>query len=129
MNFEEKKLTVLVVEDDPGSLKLMYLYLKNDFIILSANSVESAKQQISDNEVDIILLDLSLEGDEHGLDFVRFLRKEKAWMKLPVIAVSAHVFESDRLNAFNAGCDDFLNKPVYRAAVIEKINQYLIGNS
>jgi len=72
----------------------------------------------------LILLDLSLVGDEDGLDLVRWMKKTEKWKDTPVIATTAHAFTTDRDNCMNAGCNDYLSKPISRAELTERVAHY-----
>ncbi len=120
-----KKPLVLLVEDDPSSQKLTKFFLKAKFDIYFAVSVKEAKEQLKKYPIDLILLDLSLVGNEDGLDLVRWMRKTKTWQKTPVVAVTAHAFTTDRDNCLAAGCNDYLTKPIKREELIEKLGEYL----
>lgn len=119
------KYTILAVEDDATSQSLLRFYLQNSYKLHFADSVDSAREILDRQPVDLILLDLSLAGDEDGLDLVRSLRPQERWKNLPILAVTAHAFTSDRDNCLEAGCTDFLSKPVGRHRLLEKIATYL----
>jgi CheY-like chemotaxis protein len=57
-------------------------------------------------------MDISLAGEEDGLSLTRRLRREEAFAKLPILAVTAYAFPEDRPKALAAGCTDYLSKPV-----------------
>ncbi|MCH7732203.1 MAG: response regulator [Candidatus Marinimicrobia bacterium] len=120
-----EKQQVLLVEDDPNSQRLIEYFLKGQYNICFAVSVDEAKQQLQQNQVDLILLDLSLVGNEDGLDLVRWMRKTKTWQKTPVIATTAHAFTKDRDNCIAAECNDYISKPIKREKLLEKIKQQL----
>ena len=67
---------------------------------------------------------VTVTRDEDGLNLVRQLRSEEKWRGMPVVAITAHAFVTDREEALNAGCNDFITKPVSRSTLIEKIVQY-----
>jgi PAS domain S-box-containing protein len=115
---------ILVVEDDKDAQQLINFYLRNEYNIWFAASVANAKSLIETYSIGLILLDLSLEGDEDGLNLVRQLRSEEKWRGMPVVAITAHAFITDREEALKAGCNDFITKPVSRSTLIEKIVQY-----
>lgn len=121
----EKKPLILLVEDDLSSQKLLSFYLKRYYDSCVAVSVEKAKQMLKSEPVELILLDLSLIGVEDGLDLTRYLRKTKRWKEIPIIATTAHVFETDREKCFAAGCNDYLAKPIKQMDLLEKIKQYV----
>lgn len=120
-----ERQTILVVEDDPNSQKLAGFTLKKDYEVCFAASVAEAKRVLGDHDVSLILLDLSLAGDEDGLDLARWLRSEQKWVETPVIALTAHAFTSDRERCIEAGCTDFLTKPFRRTQLLEKIDTLL----
>lgn len=116
------KTCILVVEDDPNSQKLAELTLKHDFDLHFADSVYDAKQVLEEHTIDLILLDLSLKGNEDGLDLARFVRSESSYAITPIIALTAHAFTSDRDRCLEAGCNEFMTKPFRRMELIENIN-------
>jgi CheY-like chemotaxis protein/nitrogen-specific signal transduction histidine kinase len=120
-----EKQQVLLVEDDASSQKLTEFFLKDKFDIYFADSVKKAKQQLKKYPIDLILLDLSLIGNEDGLDLVRWMRKTNTWEKTPVIATTAHAFTKDRDNCTAAGCNDYISKPIKRKKLLEKMKQQL----
>jgi len=77
------------------------------------------------NAVELVLLDLSLIGNEDGLDLVRWMRKTKTWKETPVIATTAHAFTKDRDNCLTAGCNDYLSKPMKRENLLKKIKEFV----
>ena len=103
---------LLVVEDDVENQKLIEIYLKRKFKISVCDSEDSFYDQIKNNKFDIFLVDISLRGKKDGLQLIKELRKSADYSNAPIICISAHVFPKDRRNAFNAGVDDFIARPV-----------------
>ena len=122
---ESSRMSILVVEDDPNSQKLARFTLSKDYDLHFADSVSDAKDVLNTEVVQLILLDLSLRGDEDGLDLARYLRGEDKWLKIPIIALTAHAFTSDRDRCLEAGCSDFMTKP-FRLAELKETIQHLI---
>ncbi|NQV38791.1 MAG: response regulator [Candidatus Marinimicrobia bacterium] len=118
-----EKPLVLLVEDDPDTHKLMGVFLRDQYEIDVADSVAGAKQKMKKNSPELVLLDLSLVGNEDGLDLVRWMRKTKTWKKTPVVATTAHAFTKDKENCIVAGCNDYLSKPMNREKLLEKISK------
>jgi two-component system cell cycle response regulator DivK len=85
---------------------------------------EDALQAIPNALPDIIFMDVRLPGIT-GLDVTRELRTQDKLKKLPIIALTAYEMPADRQAALDAGCDDFLAKPVRFQAVEELIRRYL----
>jgi PAS domain S-box-containing protein len=121
----DEKPLVLVVEDDPNSQKLTEYFLRDMYNVCFATTVEEAKRRLKKYPVRSVLLDLSLDGNEDGLDLVRWMRKTKTWYVTPVIAATAHALIKDRDNCLAAGCNDYLAKPVKREKLLEKINAFV----
>ena len=119
------RMSILVVEDDPNSQKLASFTLSKDYELHFADSVSDAKDVLKSEAVQLILLDLSLRGDEDGLDLARYLRGKDKWQKIPIIALTAHAFTSDRDRCLEAGCSDFMTKP-FRLAELKETIQHLI---
>ncbi|MCF7923145.1 MAG: response regulator, partial [Candidatus Marinimicrobia bacterium] len=123
---EVSRMSILVVEDDPNSQKLASFTLSKDYNLHFADSVADAKDVLNAQKVQLILLDLSLRGDEDGLELARFLRKDETkWLKVPIIALTAHAFTSDRDRCMEAGCNDFMTKP-FRLAELKETIQHLL---
>ncbi|NOX86303.1 MAG: PAS domain-containing protein [Chlorobi bacterium] len=120
-----EKHRILVVEDELSSQKLIVAFLKEDYDVSIAVSVQEAKQQLKEHRVHLVLLDLSLEGRENGLDLVNWMRKTKTWKRIPVIATTAHALPTDRENCMKAGCNDYSSKPLKRKNLLKKIRSYL----
>ncbi|NQV13825.1 PAS domain S-box protein [bacterium] len=121
----DSRYQILHVEDDPNSQKLVGLYLKATCDLFFAESVSEALDILNEQNVDLILLDLSLRGDEDGLDLAIKLRKTKKWRDLPIVAVTAHAFIADREKVMKNGCTDYLSKPISRIDLLDKIEQHV----
>ncbi|NQU28350.1 MAG: response regulator, partial [Candidatus Marinimicrobia bacterium] len=118
------KPVVLLVEDDLHNRRALEVILNQKYETPYAVSVEEAKKQLREYKVELIILDLSLEGDEDGLDLVAYMKAKKRLKDIPVIAVTAHAFPTDRENVLNAGCDDYMSKPIDIKKLLEMISEY-----
>jgi two-component system, cell cycle response regulator DivK len=87
---------------------------------------EDALKAIPTDVPDIIFMDVRLPGIT-GLDVTRALRKDDKLKALPIIALTAYAMPADRQAALDAGCDDFLAKPVRYQAVEDIIRRYLVA--
>ena len=102
------KLLILVVEDDPSIRKLITTTLKaHEYRYLSAANGQSAILEASSHNPDIVLLDLGLPD----MDGVEIIRKIRAWSNMPIIVISARSEDSDKIEALDAGADNYLTKP------------------
>lgn len=99
---------ILVVEDDKSVKNLITTTLKaHDYRFLSACNGEMAILDASSHNPDIILLDLGLPD----LDGVEVIRRIRSWSNVPIIVISARSEDTDKIEALDAGADDYLTKP------------------
>lgn len=102
------KPLILVVEDDPPVRNLITTTLKtNDYRYLSAENGRSAILEASSHNPDIVLLDLGLPD----MDGVKVIENIRSWSNLPIIVISARSEDADKIEALDAGADDYLTKP------------------
>ncbi len=122
---EENRKTVLIVEDDENAQRLFGLFLKNDYEVHFATTVEEGRNILDTTPLDLVVTDLSLVGGEDGLALVKWVREDDRFSELPVIALTAHAFVSDREKCMDAGCNDFITKPIFRSQLLEIIQKNL----
>ena len=102
------KLTILIVEDDSSVRNLMTTTLKtHDYHYLTAPNGQSAIMVASTHNPDIVLLDLGLPD----LDGVEVIRTIRSWSNMPILVISARSEDADKIQALDAGADDYLTKP------------------
>ena len=102
------KTLILVVEDDIPVQNLMMTTLKaHDYKYLLAGNGEAAIMEASSHNPDIILLDLGLPD----MDGIEVIRKIRTWSNVPIIILSARSEDTDKIEALDAGADDYLTKP------------------
>ncbi|MFQ6605286.1 MAG: PAS domain S-box protein [Fidelibacterota bacterium] len=123
----ERHYRILIVEDDINSQKLAEFILKPHKTFVR-ETVSDSWELLQKEEIDIVLLDLSLKGNEDGLALVRKIRTTENVEHLPVVALTAHAFTEDRERCFNAGCNDFLTKPIQREQLHATLNQLMDKN-
>lgn len=102
------KRLILVVEDDRPVQNLMTTTLKaHDYRYLTAMNGETAILETASYNPDIILLDLGLPD----MDGIEVIRKIRTWSNVPIIIISARSEDTDKVEALDAGADDYLTKP------------------
>ncbi len=102
------KPLILIVEDDPPIRNLINVALEShDYRALTAAGAGSALLEATSHNPDIMLLDLGLPD----LDGVEVIRKIRSWSNMPIIVISARSDDSDKIEALDAGADDYLTKP------------------
>ena len=101
-------LLVLVVEDDAPVRNLISTTLKTrGYEYLVAKNGESAIMEASSHNPDVVLLDLGLPD----IDGVDVIKKIRTWSEMPIIVISARAEDKDKIDALDAGADDYLTKP------------------
>ena len=113
---------ILVAEDNDSNFILMTYILKKYYEYDRARNGQEAVDLVEKNAYDMVLMDIKMPVLD-GLSATKAI-KEKC-PNLPVIALTANAFDSDRQSAFEAGCDDFLSKPVSSELCLQTIRKYL----
>lgn len=122
---EEEKATILIVDDNEMTLQVLTHYLKGfGFKILGTQNGEEALQQASENQPDLILLDIIFPGID-GFEICRRLKRDQKTKEIPVIFMTALSDTSDKVKAFEAGAADYIMKPHHYAEVITRVNTHL----
>jgi len=117
--------TILVVDDKPANLAILANMLEPlGFNILKATSGQAGLQLALTQRPDMILLDLRMPEID-GFEVARRLRADPVGQELTVIAVSASVQSDIRQQSLNAGCNDFLEKPVIQEDLCALLGKYL----
>ncbi len=102
------KTLILVVEDDRPIRNLIVTTLKtHDYKYLAAENGSSAILEASSHHPDIVLLDLGLPD----MEGVEVIKKIRTWSNMPIIVISARSEDTDKIEALDAGADDYITKP------------------
>ena len=99
---------VLVVDDDPQILRAVRTSLQgHSYEVLTAGNGETALDLLPDSDVDLIVLDLGLPG----IGGQEVIKRVRAWSEVPIIVLSVRGGQLDKVDAFDAGADDYVTKP------------------
>ena len=113
---------VLLVEDSADNqLLIQKILAKRGAKVTFANNGEEGVRQALTGAYDLILMDIQMPILD-GYAAVRKLRKEN--FQGPIIAITAHATEEERQRCMQAGCSDYLSKPIDRAQLFEKVALY-----
>lgn len=116
------KPVILVVDDQPQNIELLEAYLApQGYEIIKAANGEEALGKLSGNQIDLILLDVMMPGMD-GFEVARRVRQDNL---LPIILVTALRETEDRIKGIEAGCDDFLSKPVDKTELLARVKSLL----
>jgi len=115
-----KNIKVMIVDDATDNLLLLEMMLEEKFEIITASSGKECLALIEQAIPDILLLDVNMP-EMTGYEVCTRLRQEPTTRLLPVIFVSAMINTEERLAGFEAGGDEYVNKPVDENELLEKI--------
>jgi PAS domain S-box-containing protein len=121
----ESKPLVLVVEDDKDTITYMKIVLGQRYETLWADSSEQVWEILSERMPDIILMDISLQGTKSGIAITQDIRADSRVCKIPILAVTAHAFPQDRAKCLDAGCNEYIRKPVNRKDLFAMMKELL----
>lgn len=114
--------TILVVEDTELNIDLIIQLLEDDFNLIIARDGEQGVRMTRENNPDLILMDISLPIMD-GYESTRKIRETHP--VVPIIGLSAHAMSGHEQKAKEAGCNDYLTKPINDQLLFDMLNQYL----
>lgn len=116
---------ILIVEDNLSSHEFFLIVLrKTKVTIISAYDGMDAIKMVKENpQVDLVLMDLKMPL-LNGYDATRQIKKIRP--NLPVIAQTAYALSGDKEKALQAGCEDFITKPIKQDILFEVLRRYLV---
>lgn len=117
-----QRKTVLVAEDVDSNFLLLRSLIGNRCNLLWAKHGDEAVSMFKESHPDLILMDIKMPRMD-GLEATRLIRTYSS--EVPIIALTAFAFESDREKALEAGCNDFLTKPISLNALEKVLDKYL----
>lgn len=119
---DDKKLkTILVAEDIQSNFSLVSSLLKNRCILLHAANGQEAVEIVRNQHVDLVLMDMKMPLMD-GRIATTEIRKFNT--RIPIVALTAHAFDADRVAALEAGCDDYLVKPINGAKLMQALKEF-----
>jgi len=116
---------VLVIEDNRDNMTLIVDVLDSlDYEVLQAPDGETGIALARQANPDLILMDLSLPKMD-GWTATRLLKTDSSLRHIPIIALTAHAMVGDRERAIEAGCDDYITKPINLQVLAAKLGEYI----
>ena len=113
---------ILIAEDNDSNFVLMSYILKKYYQFERARNGQEAVEMVDKNQYDIVLMDIKMPIMD-GLEATKAIKEKHP--DLPILALTANAFDSDRQLAVDAGCNDFLSKPVSSEECLETIKRYI----
>ena len=113
---------ILIAEDNDSNYILMTYILKKYYQFDRAQNGQEAVDMVEKNNYDLILMDIKMPVMD-GMEATRLIKEKHP--NLPIIALTANAFDSDRQLAFEAGCDEFLPKPISSDVCLKTISKFI----
>jgi len=113
---------ILIAEDNDSNYMLMTYVLRNHYEYAHAHNGQEAVAMAAETDYDLVLMDIKMPVMD-GLEATRQLKA--AHPDLPVVALTANAFDRDRVRAIEAGCDDFMTKPISQLECLALIAKHI----
>ena len=117
------KTHVLIVDDDPRNIRILYEILGNNFILTSSPDGEQALEEVKKHTPDLILLDIMMPGID-GYEVCRRLKSSDKYKDIKIILVSGKALTEERVKGYESGADDFVTKPFDMDEILAKVNVF-----
>jgi two-component system, cell cycle response regulator DivK len=118
---------ILIVEDIDFNRDLLVQLLEDTYEVLIAADGAAGIAVAEREHPDLIIMDLALPGID-GWEATRRIKADASLAHIPIIALSSHAMRGDEEKARQAGCDDYLSKPLDEELLFQKLTQFLGEN-
>jgi two-component system cell cycle response regulator DivK len=118
----EESLILLVEDNELNRDMLVRRLSRAGQRVICAGDGAQALELMAKEQPSVVLMDMNLPVLD-GWTAVRLAREDDQIKHIPIIALTAHAMEADRLNALDAGCNDYATKPVDFPGLLIKINK------
>jgi CheY-like chemotaxis protein len=116
---------ILIVEDDPKNLKLFRDLLQvHGYTVIEATDGRQGIALAKARMPDLILMDIMMSV-MNGIEAIKILKADAQTQKTPIIALTSYAMQEDKDNILEAGCDDFITKPIDIKSFLKKVAEYL----
>ena len=117
---------LLIVDDEEiirFSFKKLFNWTKHNIdLVHECSNGKEALDYLTNNEVDILITDIKMPIMD-GLEATREIRKENK--DIAIIALTANAFDSDKQKSADAGCNDYMTKPIIATELLDLLNKYI----
>lgn len=124
----DSKPLILAIEDNPDNLITIKAVLGSQYAVIGAGDGKQGLEKAVSILPDIILLDISLPLMD-GFEVVRALKDDQRTCAIPVIALTAQAMKGDRKKILEAGCDDYVAKPIDPVTITQTLDRWLTSSS
>lgn len=116
--------TILIVEDVEMNVELLTQLLEDDYTLVTAENGAVGVAKATEVHPDLILMDISLPVMD-GYTATRTIKADPTLGHIPIIALTAHAMTGDAEKAYDAGCNDYLTKPLDEELLFAKLAHWL----
>ena len=125
MNFSTYKKKILIVDDDPTSLKILESMLPADrYSVVKANNGEEALESAFDQPPDLILLDIMMPGID-GYEVTRKIKKDSRTKDVPIIIITSLDECESKVKGLEEGAEELLSKPVHSTELLARVSSMI----
>lgn len=118
----EARATILVVEDDPGIRRVLRSALSADgYRVVESTTARRGSIDAASHKPDLVILDLGLPD----FDGVAVIRRIREWSPMPILVLSARAGEKSKVDALDAGADDYVTKPFSAGELLARVRAAL----
>jgi two-component system, cell cycle response regulator DivK len=115
---------ILVVDDTEWNRDLIVQLLEDEYKVVEAVDGEDGVKKTEQEKPDLILMDLGMPVMD-GWEATRRIKANPELKSIPIIAVTSHAMVGDEIQAREAGCDDYLPKPVDEQILMQKVKKFI----
>lgn len=115
------RMTILVAEDIQSNYLLLEKLLQSRYNLIHALDGREAVEIVKSEHVDLVLMDMKMPV-KNGLDATAEIRAFDT--SIPIVALTAHAFDSDKVAALDAGCNEYLVKPLDKVKLMNVLEKY-----
>jgi len=129
MTLENKKGTILYVEDNPDNRSLIRRVLEaENYVVVEAINATQALEKLHNSNIDLVLMDINMP-DMDGYTLTAKIKAINKFSKIPIVAVTANVMRGDREKSLGAGCDGYIQKPIDIDTLSQQIERFIIRST
>lgn len=121
----QEKPCILIAEDEDTNFYVLDLFLRKTFsvsVLRAINGVEAVNICRENPTVSLVLMDIKMPVLD-GIEATKQIKSRRP--ELPIIAVTAYALSGDEQKLLQAGCDDYIAKPVRKVDLLQKINRFV----
>jgi len=120
-------VSVMVVDDHPGNLKLARVFLEElGATVTACDSGQQALDAFRDQTFDMVFMDIQMPGMDGKTTAARMRELEAPGCHTPIVALTAHALESERRDLLDSGLDDYLSKPITEGQLRHTLEQWVM---